>query len=77
MISYRYAIIPLYYVLPKPGELYKTFEYLVAKREKADSKSEASIAKSNANPLTPVYSGLAFIAFMLTCCCVYFERQEF
>jgi ABC-type transport system involved in multi-copper enzyme maturation permease subunit len=74
--SYRYAIVPLYYLLPKPGELYKTFDYLVEKK-KSDDKTEASVAKSNANPFAPVYSGLAFIAFMLTCCCVYFERQEF
>jgi hypothetical protein len=77
-VSYRYVISPLYFVLPKPGELYKTFDYLVATSDDATvDADEANVAKSSASPLIPVWSGLAFIACMLLATCLYFERQEY
>ncbi len=74
----RYVISPLYFVFPKPGELYKTFDHLVMSEGDTDaSVDEASTARSRSSPLTPVWSGLAFIVVMLGLTCLYFQRQEY
>ncbi len=77
-LSYRYLLTPLYYLLPKPGELYKTFDYLAADpQEVKEDKDTAGTATAAERPLLPVTSGLGFIAGMLLVTCVYFERQEY
>ena len=77
-LSYRYVVTPLYYLLPKPGELYKTFDYLASDpKEAKEDKDTAGIATAAERPMLPVTSGLGFIACMLLLTCVYFERQEY
>jgi hypothetical protein len=73
----RWFLNPLYAVLPRPGELYKTFDYLVSSTEEADEEEESRIAKSSVSPLAPVWSSLTFIVIALAATCVYFERQEY
>jgi hypothetical protein len=80
--TYYYVVRPLYTVLPKPGELGKTMQYLVTGQETADTgdreaRDEVTALQTRLNPWAPVWSGLAFMAVVLTATCVYFERQEY
>jgi hypothetical protein len=76
---YRWGVVPLYTILPKPGEMYKTFEYLVSGKSTSASDAQADVAQAQAKlrPWAPVWSGLLFIAVVLGVTCLYFERQEY
>ncbi|HTN77249.1 MAG TPA: ABC transporter permease [Pirellulaceae bacterium] len=79
-IAYRYGLVPLYTIFPKPGEMYKTFEYLLSGQTTASGpgpRDDASLAQRPLHPWAPVWSGLAFIGVVLLVTCVYFERQEY
>ncbi|MCO6458848.1 MAG: ABC transporter permease [Pirellulaceae bacterium] len=78
--AYRRVIVPLYTVFPKPGELNKTFQYLVSGQETAaDQQSEENLQASRARlrPWAPVWSSLAFMVVVLLAACVYIERQQY
>jgi hypothetical protein len=77
--AYRYAILPVYTVFPKPGELDKTVQYLLSGKETAevDQRSDLSTAQKELDPWRPVWSSLAFMVVVLTLGCVYLERQDF
>lgn len=77
--AYHYAIVPLYTILPKPGEMYKTFEYILSGQatSASDSGEDASSVQRPLRPWAPVWSGLLFIGVVLLLTCVYFERQEY
>jgi WD40 repeat protein len=77
--AYYYAIRPLYLVLPKPGEFYKTVKYLLTDQETEESTEggELAGAQKKLNPWTPVWSSLAFLVGVLGLGCVYIWRQEF
>jgi hypothetical protein len=77
--GYRYILSPLYTVLPKPGELDKTVQYLLSGKEtkSTDRGGDLAAAQQELHPWRPVWSSLAFMAVMLTLGCVYLERQDF
>jgi len=76
---YRYAILPLYTVFPKPGELDKTVQYLLSGKETAEmgEGGDLSAAQKELEPWRPVWSSLAFMAVVLALGCWYLERQDF
>jgi ABC-type transport system involved in multi-copper enzyme maturation permease subunit len=78
--TYYYVIRPLYLLLPKPGEFYKTVQYLLLD-EKTTSASEESdnlsAAQKKLNPWSPVWSSAIFTLVMLGLGCWYMQRQEF
>lgn len=75
---YRYAVAPLYYVFPKPGEFYKVVQYLSSTRDTSVNESvdliETEVA---ADPFAPLYSGLAFMIVMLTISCTIFHFKDY
>ncbi|MBC8351019.1 MAG: ABC transporter permease subunit [Planctomycetes bacterium] len=77
-ILYRYALVPVYTMFPKPGKLDETFQYLLSGKETqvADS-SDLSIAQEELNPWAPVWSSALFMFVVLGVACVYIEWQEF
>ena len=77
--AYRYAILPVYTIFPKPGETYKTIRYLLTRSDADDDGEQAPAAPQIEieRPWAPVWSGLIFMVAMLTITCVYIERQEY
>ena len=75
--SYRYAILPLYWLLPKPGELSHTVYYLLTQRKSAGMSTDLASPQKAIDPWAPVLSSLAFVAVVLAVACVYLERSDF
>ena len=75
--TYRYGVVPLYTVFPKPGELDTTFEYFLSGKETADGGGDLSSAKETIDPWTPLWSSALFTIVVLAVACVYIEWQEF
>ncbi|MBW3597643.1 MAG: ABC transporter permease [Planctomycetes bacterium] len=79
-VVYRYAVLPIYTIFPKPSELYKTSQYLITGQETQaieDGGDDLSDPQTKLHPWRPVWSSLAFVVVMLILACAYFERQEF
>ena len=75
---YRYAINPIYFLCPKPGEFHNTVTYLLTSEETRGGEfGDAGAAQAQIRPWTPVWNGLIFMAVMLGLGCFYIERQEF
>jgi hypothetical protein len=75
---YRYGIFPLYYVCPKPGEFYKTVQYLLTDQTTLRrGNRNLTETQQELNPWRPVGSSLAFMLVMLGIGCVYMHFQEF
>ena len=76
--SYRYAIWPIYYICPKPGEFYKTVQYLLTDRATvAVDERDLTATQQELSPWRPVASSLAFMLVMLALGCAYIHYQEF
>jgi hypothetical protein len=77
--AYRYVILPVYTVFPKPGETYKTIQHLLTRRDTADgdAKADSAAQVEILHPWAPVWSGLIFMIVVLALTCVYIERQEY
>jgi hypothetical protein len=77
---YHYAVLPVYTVFPKPGELGNVVSYLLTDQQSvgaggtADSLAAAQI-KLNIGP--PIWSSLTFLAVMLVLTCLYIRRTDF
>jgi len=80
MRAYRYGLLPLYTIFPKPGELGTTFEYVMSGKEtQATGSSEENLSASqrDLDPWTPLWSSALFMFVVLGIACVYIEWQEF
>ncbi len=87
--AYRYALVPLYTILPKPNELSKLVADLLTNEDAAsaeNSPAEDSPAKeparrrasrSDHDLWTPLWSNLAFLAVILTFTCWRISRRDF
>ena len=76
--GYRYGLVPLYNVFPKPGELDKTFQYLLSGKEtESNNRSDMAASQQSLDPWTPLWSSALFTLVMLIAACVYIEWQEF
>lgn len=77
---YRYGIVPIYTIFPKPGELDQTIQYLLTNRETTDfgfGEGDLAARQEQIDPWRPVWSSLIFTVVMLIIACVHIERQEF
>jgi hypothetical protein len=80
---YRYVMLPIYTVFPKPGEFYKTVEHVLKQAEKSEPKDAAEKKRDGdegevkESPWAPVWSSLGFMAVMLALGCAYMQWQEF
>ena len=76
--AYYYVIVPAHAILPKPGEFYKTVQYLMSGRQTSGKDAgNLATAQKDLDPWSPVWSGLLFQAVMLGLGCLYIHRQEF
>lgn len=78
---YRYFVIPLYTVFPKPADLNNTVKYVLSGKEtesrRRDPFSDLTAAQEYLDPWPPVWSGLVFTGVMLLLACIYIQRQEY
>jgi ABC-type transport system involved in multi-copper enzyme maturation permease subunit len=78
--TYRYAILPIYTLFPKPGEIEKTVRYLLLEKEndaQGAARFDLSLAPKKVEPWAPVFSSGVFLVVMLALSCFYIERQEY
>jgi hypothetical protein len=79
-IAYYYAVVPIYTVFPKPGELDNTIQYVLRKEETIDiglPGSNLQTKRVRLHPWAPVRSSLVFMLVVLGLACLYIERQDF
>ena len=77
-LGYRYLVSPLYTIFPKPGEFHKVTSYLSSTRDTTDNPEIDLIYEPvETNPLSPLWSGLGFMVFMLGLSCWIFHRKDF
>jgi hypothetical protein len=77
---YRYGVLPLYTIFPKPGELDNMVAYLLTEQETAAVSPDAenlSAGQVMLNVKGPVWSSLAFTVVMLGLTCLYVRRADF
>lgn len=89
--TFRYGVMPVYTICPKPSELYKTVTHILSdpKKQKAEEAPEgeeeaaapeiddAPAPRGVRNPWSPVWSSAIFMAVMLAFGCAYMQWQEF
>ena len=77
---YRYAILPLYTLFPKPGELDNLVRYLLTNEESVEINSNDNNLQNERVVLDiwqPIWSNLGFVICMLTLSCVRVWRRDF
>jgi len=78
--AYYYAIVPIYTVFPKPGELSNVVSYLLTEQETVPTNPNSpdlSQRRVKLNVYGPVLSSLAFLVVVLTFTCLYVRRTDF
>jgi ABC-2 family transporter len=78
--AYYYAIVPIYTIFPKPGELGNVVSYLLTEQETvATNPNNADLfqRRLKINIYGPVWSSLAFLVVVLTFTCLYVRRTDF
>jgi len=77
--AYWYAIVPLYEVFPKPGELGNLVQYLISgqQTEAVYGSQDLSGTRVKINIWNTLWSNLAFLALMLGISCWYVTRKDF
>ena len=75
--TYRYVLMPIYTLCPKPGEFYKTVQYLLTEQATQKQGEDEEAAQEPLHPWRPVTSSALFMAVMLAIGCLYIHRQEF
>lgn len=79
---YYFGVLPVYTILPKPGEMHRTMLYLLTGKEATTADTNRQLPADfayvePAKPWQPVWSGALFMAVMLAIGCAYMERMEF
>ena len=78
--AYYYAIVPVYTIFPKPGELGNVVSYLLTEQETVatnPNSADLSQRRLKINIYGPVWSSLAFLVVVLTFTCLYVRRTDF
>jgi len=75
---YRWGVLPLYRVFPKPSEFYKLVTHLSSTTE-TNEADELDLTKTDEpkNPWDPLRSGLIFCVVMLSLGCFVFSRTDY
>jgi ABC-type transport system involved in multi-copper enzyme maturation permease subunit len=77
---YHYAIVPIYTVFPKPGELGNVVSYLLTEQETVatgPNRDDLSQRRIQLDIYDPMLSSLAFLVVVLALTCVYVNRTDF
>jgi hypothetical protein len=78
--AYYYALVPLYTIFPKPGELGKAVSYLLSDKteETLDPRPpDLSRMQDPVDVAGPIWSSLAFMGVVLAISCLYVWRTDF
>jgi hypothetical protein len=79
-ILYRYAVVPLYTVFPKPSQISNVTAYLIADQRTFSRDQGETDLRARQIPLDlwgPVWSNLAFLTVVLWLGCLYTSRTDF
>ena len=77
-MAYRYLVHPLYTVFPKPSEFRTVIAHLSSNQNTEDNAAIDLIYEpAVTNPMSPLWSGLGFMVFMLALSCWIFNRKDF
>lgn len=76
--SFRYVLQPVYKVFPKPSEFYKVVAHMSSTRDTEENAGVDLIGTQVPDdPFAPLWSGLGFMAFMLTLSCLVFHYKDY
>jgi hypothetical protein len=76
--AYHYGFVPLYTLLPKPGELGNAVEYLLTDKDDSELTSpDLPQQRSKVDVSGPIWSSLIFLAIVLSLSCLYVWRSDF
>jgi len=78
-IAYYYVMIPVYTILPKPGELGTAVAYLLTDKDDDESANPADLSqqRSKVDVAGPIWSSLAFLLVVLALSCLYVKQADF
>jgi ABC-type transport system involved in multi-copper enzyme maturation permease subunit len=79
-ITYRYVVVPIYTIFPKPGKMGDVVSYLLTDGGAAVPqfmRQDLSQAQEAVDVAGPVWSSLAFVAVLLAGTCLYVSRIDF
>lgn len=79
-MAYRYAILPIYTIFPKPGELGNVVSYLLTGEKSMGQdpmRQDLSQGRITIDVAGPIWSSLVFLAVVLTGTCLYISRADF
>lgn len=79
-LAYRYAVVPLYTVFPKPRELNNVVSYLLTDVKTASITGRDDDLQTEhvvMDVWTPVWTNLVFLMLILSATCVYLSRKDF
>jgi hypothetical protein len=79
-VLYRYAVVPLYTIFPKPSQISNVTAYLIAEQRTFSRGERDGDLRSRQVPLEiwgPVWSNVAFLAVVLCLGCIYTARTDF
>ncbi|MCR9117572.1 MAG: hypothetical protein NXI22_11560, partial [bacterium] len=68
-LAYRYVVVPIYTVFPKPAQLWFVVDFVLNDFKQRDSDNPADIAG-------PIWSSLAFVVVLLSMTCIYLHRLD-
>jgi hypothetical protein len=77
---YYYAVVPIYTIFPRPGELDNTVQYVLRGEETTDlgfQTENVRAKRAKLDPWGPIASSFAFMVVVLAMACIYIERQDF
>jgi ABC-type transport system involved in multi-copper enzyme maturation permease subunit len=79
-VLYRYAVVPLYTIFPKPTQISNVTAYLIAEQRTVQRGGRDGDLRARHIPLEiwgPIWSNLAFLAVVLCLGCMYVARTDF
>ena len=79
-LLYRYAVVPLHMIFPKPSEISNVTAYLIAEQRTIARDQGETDLRARQIPLDlwgPIWSNLAFLAAVLFLGCLYTSRTDF
>ncbi|MEX2141714.1 MAG: ABC transporter permease [Pirellulales bacterium] len=79
-LLYRYVVVPLHTVFPKPSEISNVTAYLIAEQRtmsRGQTETDLRARQISLDLWGPVWSNLAFLAVVLLLGCLYTSRTDF
>jgi hypothetical protein len=76
-VLYRYAVVPLYTVFPKPTQISNVTAYLIAEQRTFQRDGDLRARQIPLEIWGPIWSNLAFLAVVLGLGCIYVSRTDF